>query len=369
MNDTSQERFQRMVGRRIQLAREELSLSQEEFSRQLGFPVRQTLSNIEAGKRKVTAEELLKFMAALGRSMDYFTDPFLLIGEAAVSWRAKDVPQTLDAFEKKILPVVATYRELMADLGPNRTALVPQLPLTPHSSFEEAVASARRLAAEWELGTIPSKNLLSATEERLGVLVLMVDAPAEISGAAVHLPELDAILINRNETVGRRNYDFGHELFHVLTWHSMPPERVDGEGKGRKGKRVEQLAEAFTSALLMPAESVEAVWKSRKNADTEAWLREVAAVYGVSGRALFWRLVNLGYLSKADLVDIHLDALAADNQDAKPKLYSRRFIECLHKSLDKGLLSVRRAAGLLDCTIEDLEDLFCEYGMEPPFDL
>ena len=186
MSDTSQERFQRMVGRRIQLAREELGLNQEELSRQLGFAARQILSNIEAGKRKVTAEELLKFMEVLGRSMDYFTDSFLLIGEAAVSWRAKDAPQALDAFEKQMLPVIATYRELMTDLGQTRNALVPQLPLTPSSSFEEAAASAGRLAGEWELGSIPSKKLLSAAEDRLGVLVMMVDAPAEISGAAVH---------------------------------------------------------------------------------------------------------------------------------------------------------------------------------------
>ena len=100
MNDTSQERFQRMVGRRIQIARDELGLSQEELSKQLGFPVRQTLSNIEAGKRKVTAEELMKFMQTLKKNLDFFTDSFLMIGEATVSWRAKDVPKTLDDFEK-----------------------------------------------------------------------------------------------------------------------------------------------------------------------------------------------------------------------------------------------------------------------------
>ncbi|HOF47664.1 MAG: XRE family transcriptional regulator [Verrucomicrobiota bacterium] len=367
MNDTSQERFQRLVGRRIQIAREELGLSQEELSKQLGFPVRQTLSNIEAGKRKVTAEELMKFMAMLKKNLDYFTDSFLMIGEASVSWRAKEAPRTLNEFEKKMLPVVAVYRELMADFGGTRNALVPQLPLTSKSSFEEAIAAADRLAEEWKLDRIPAKTLISTAEERLGLLVLMVDAPAEISGAAVHLPEFDAILINRNETAGRRNYDFGHELFHVLTWHSMPPEHLDQEG-GKK-KRVEQLADAFTSTLLMPAQSIHPAWESRNNADVEGWLKEVAELLGVSSKALFWRLVNLGYLSKADLVDINLDALAAEGQATRPKLYSRRYVECLHKGLDKGSLSVRRAAGLLDCTIEDLEDLFRDYGMEPPFDL
>ena len=54
---------------------------------------------------------------------------------------------------------------------------------------------------------------------------------------------------------------------------------------------------------------------------------------------------------------------------ALPRLFSQRFVKRLHRALDRGDLSVRRAAGLLDCTIEDLEDLFKSYEMEVPFDL
>ena len=58
-----------------------------------------------------------------------------------------------------------------------------------------------------------------------------------------------------------------------------------------------------------------------------------------------------------------------EDDKTKPKLYSRRFVECLHQGIDRGLISVRRVAGLLNCTIDDLKDLFREHGMEPPFDL
>lgn len=44
-------------------------------------------------------------------------------------------------------------------------------------------------------------------ERDLGILVLMVDAVPGVSGAACHLPELDAVLINRREVPGRRHYD------------------------------------------------------------------------------------------------------------------------------------------------------------------
>jgi predicted HTH domain antitoxin len=41
----------------------------------------------------------------------------------------------------------------------------------------------------------------------------------------------------------------------------------------------------------------------------------------------------------------------------------------MHWALDRGELSVRRAAELLDCTVEDLEDLFKSYELRVPFDL
>ena len=56
MNKFSQEQFQRIVGQRVKLAREDANLSQDELACQLGLNDRQTLSNIEAGKRKLTAE-------------------------------------------------------------------------------------------------------------------------------------------------------------------------------------------------------------------------------------------------------------------------------------------------------------------------
>ena len=56
-------------------------------------------------------------------------------------------------------------------------------------------------------------------------------------------------------------------------------------------------------------------------------------------------------------------------QAKKPKLYSRRFMERLHRGLDRGHVSVRKAASLLDTTVHGLRLLFEENGMEVPFDL
>ena len=192
-------------------------------------------------------------MQVLKKQLDFFTDPFLLIGEATVSWRANKEPKALAGFEKKMLPVVAAYRHLASDLRQMQTVLVPQLPLTPTSSFEEASAAGERLVKEWGLGKIPSQELSTAAEKKLNLLVLMVDAPEGISGAAIHLAALDTIIINRNEPAGRRNYDFGHELFHVFDLAQHAPAPLGRGERERQQAKTDRAAGGLIHLLAADA--------------------------------------------------------------------------------------------------------------------
>ncbi len=82
--------FAKMVGRRIRIARKELNLSRAEVTSQAGFKFKKSLSDIESGKRRPTAEELLRLTAVLGKPVEFFTDPFLLVGEGEFSCRVHE---------------------------------------------------------------------------------------------------------------------------------------------------------------------------------------------------------------------------------------------------------------------------------------
>jgi Zn-dependent peptidase ImmA (M78 family) len=123
------------------------------------------------------------------------------------------------------------------------------------------MAAGERFADDFGLVPVPAARLAEVMEYKLGVLVLMVDAINGVSGAACRLPELDAVLINRHEVPGRRNFDLAHELFHILTWDAMPPEHVE-EASEQSKSRVEQLANNFASALLMPAAVLDRLFSS-----------------------------------------------------------------------------------------------------------
>ena len=81
MITTRKRDFHRTIGDRIRMARETLGLNQKQLSETIGFKDRQTLSAIENGQRKVSSAELLAFIRVLGKDLDYFTDPFRLVGE------------------------------------------------------------------------------------------------------------------------------------------------------------------------------------------------------------------------------------------------------------------------------------------------
>ena len=364
-------RFDAMLGRRVRAARDEAGISQDRLSEELGLESRQVLSNIEAGKRKLGVEELLKLMRVLGKDLDYFTDPLQLVGEE-ISWRADVKAQNvISEYAPRAGGVVAAYRAFATQLGEPIAPPHLQLALTKKSSFEDAANAAEKLAVDWELGETPARILPKAIEQRLGVPVLFVDAPPAISGAASRMPELSVILINRDEPEFRRNYDLAHEVFHVLTWREMPPNELDAVNE--KKSRVEQLADVFAGELLMPWPVLEPLWAARGRREFHDWTNATAIRLGVSGEAIYYRLKNLGWGDPEEMRQIDFERLKwrgrKPSEEEKPKLYSAKFVEMLHRMLAGGWISVRRAAGLLNCTIEDLEELFRSHGKESPFAL
>jgi XRE family transcriptional regulator, fatty acid utilization regulator len=361
-----------LIGTRIRALREERGLSQEDLSRQLGFNDRQTLSAIENGERRVTAEELLLVVERLGASLDYFTDPFRLVGEGRFSWRQTNVgPQRLSAYERSAGRWIAAYRTLARQIGRAAPLLRRSLGLTKHHSYEDAAAAGERFVSEFELGDVPARSLTDVIERQLGVLVLRVDALEGISGAACRLPELDVVLINRNEVPGRRHFDLAHELFHILTWDTMTPEHVEDAVETSKN-RIEQLANSFASAVLMPARSLDRFgdWKGLEGNGLTSKLNATADELLVTASALKWRLVALARLPAAIARGIPDAALRYNGHEGRernpPPLFSGPFIEVMAEGLKQGHISARRIATLLDVPIDAISELFHQYGIEAP---
>jgi Zn-dependent peptidase ImmA (M78 family)/DNA-binding XRE family transcriptional regulator len=365
-----------LIGARIKALRETRNLTQDSVARLFGFKDRQTVSAIETGDRGVTAEELLLAVEKLGASLEYFTDPFLLAGEGRFSWRHTGVDaQRLAAYEHSSGRWIAAFRTLAPAVGRETPLLRRALGLTRRSRFEDAMRAGERFAAEFGLGDAPAARMSEAMERELGILVLMVDADRDISGAACRLREMDAVLIARREVAGRRHFDLAHELFHILTWDEMPPEHSEAAHE-TGGNRVEQLANNFAAAVLMPSASLRRFggWADLAVEELIRRLNPAADELRVTSSALRWRLVALGALKPATARALPEAALrnngrAEADDVVAPARFSQPFMDVMGLAIDQGLVSARRMAGLLDVTVEGLAELFASHGFERPVEL
>ena len=376
---------------------------------------RQIVTRIEDGQRSLTAEEFIRAMDVLGVDLDYFTDPFRLEGEGEFTFRTgPDVASAaVDEFERRAGRWIAMYRELSRETGREPRWLELKLSLTRHSSFGDARDAGAAFAERMELGDCPGAALRSVLEDRLGILVLEVDAPAGIASAAVRVQGLNCILVNHHEPEVHRNYGMAHGLFHLLTWDAIPPDRVESVRLPRRGKRwlVARVAESFATALLMPwpvlrrqlgfeqerkgivspgepmrmtaedmtaedmiAEDMgEEEWsRVRRSRDFPARLIEGAEELRVPVEVYVRRLRRL-YLLSREQVDALADRLPiasgpAPGRRAAIPSFSAEFVRCVADAFDAGSLSVRRAASVLDLSLPELASLLTRYGHEADFE-
>jgi Zn-dependent peptidase ImmA (M78 family) len=266
--------------------------------------------------------------------------------------------------------LIALFRVLGKQMDIPSSLLRRTLPLSKRSRFEDAVAAGERFAEEFALADVPARRLARVMEDELSILVLMVDPVAGVSGAACRLPELDSVLINRREVPGRRHFDLAHELFHILTWEAMPPERVEDNRRYGKGNRVEQLAENFASAVLMPSSVLARFgdWSGLSPDELPGPLNEAAEELGVTSSALRWRLVNAGFLPSDVARSVDEARLRNNGRPSAdrevPPLFSRTFAEVVAEAIDDGQISVRRAAKILDLDVDELADTFAAHDVD-----
>ena len=72
----------KLIGFRVKAAREAKGWTQDQLTQGLGLNDRQSVSDIENGKRTLRPEEMLALSDLLDRDIEFFIDPFAVAGEA-----------------------------------------------------------------------------------------------------------------------------------------------------------------------------------------------------------------------------------------------------------------------------------------------
>ena len=136
--------------------------------------------------------------------------------------------------------------------------------------------------------------------DRLGIKVVEMSLPPQISGALIKQEGKDpVILIERSDSKNRKRFSCAHELGHYFDKIRSNDDRyeyVDLRGaESKTGSNPQEVfANSFAASLLMP--EAEVIMRLQEGQS----LVHLARYFGVSGEALNYRLSRLGLSATVD---------------------------------------------------------------------
>lgn len=356
------------IGGRIAAARERLGISQAELAERSGVGVRQTVTEIEAGRRQVRAAELVSLASVLKTDFAWFLrsdeprTPWVL-------WREKPVENASET-EASFLNLYRRFRQVLTCCDQRPTDVLPQFDEDPANfSYEDATRLADAMSRTLSLGSRPAVALASVLESVYDVMVWYMHLGPDGSAASLRDDDGCAILINASEAPWRRNFDLAHELFHLVTWDSFIQRIREDEEFARTA---ETLANVFASSLLLPADELRLVLESRitHNSMEHSDIVDAAREFGVSSSALLWRMRILGYLNTATVRHLLADAefkrvdrASMASQWQEPSPYPERYVRLAFNAFARGRLSRATLAEYLGTRVTGLGAVLEQYGV------
>jgi Zn-dependent peptidase ImmA (M78 family)/DNA-binding XRE family transcriptional regulator len=359
------------IGTKIRLYRTRLGLTQQELAEKMGFSSSETISQMEQEKREIKAWELAKIAKILYVNfIDLLADDEIPEPQP-VLWRKEPATNKIER-EKEFQKFCEDYRMLEKLSGEQSTYQpFPQMEIDPFKiDYKDAERFAENIRSSLNLGERPAATLEKTLQDRYGVKTWYKDLD-EGSAASTIGSYGPAILMNRNEPPWRRNYNFAHEIFHLITWESIPPKLL-AEKKDLWDK-IEKLANAFASCLLLPSDPLRIAFDDRVVDGKVQYvdLVDVARNFDVSTSALIYRLRSLGKISQEDVDSLSQNAIFKDIDRATmseawwhPPKFPERFVRLAFIAYQKGNLSKTKLAHLLDTSLFELDKVLQEYGLE-----
>ena len=228
----------------------------------------------------------------------------------------------------------------------------------------DARAIAYKLRQEWNMGIGPISNAINLLENH-GVKVIEVEEDPELfDGTSSMVDGIPVVVLNANvgdtsnpkhhNTYERRNLTLFHELGHQLM--NIAEDIED--------KEKEKICNAFASEFLIPSEMFIKIFGPKRTGISFFELKDVQREYGISARALMYKASELGVItpSRYKYFNISLNKdpnlRYAIDETVMPPQHSSRFERLVYRALASEVISISKAAELLDKSVSDVLDNF-----------
>lgn len=363
--------LRKSLGSRIGKLRKNLQMTQSDLAKTLGVSSPQIVSQIEQGKREISAWEL----ALLAKVFQTTTSALLDIREPEpqpeILWRK--IPDQEALKKAEFLKHCREYFELEQYTETNTPyEEFPKIRIDfQNTDYARINQLAETVSLRFALGARPALVLEKTLEERYGVKVWHMNLGVDGSAAATLGSFGPAILMNYREAPWRRNYNFAHEVFHLVTWESSNPAILKADQA--LFNKVERFANIFASYLLLPGDTITNTLnrRLRKGTITYTDLIEIAREFAVSTEALVYRLRTLNHLDKKTVDQVlrdpkfrELDRATMPDSWWNPPELPERFVRLAFIAYKREKITRSRLSRYLNKSLLDLNDFLLSYGLD-----
>lgn len=416
------------LGRRIRLARETASLSQDDVAKHLGLP-RSAISLIEGGKRKVDSLELQKFSRLVGKNILFFLDEQTI--QASVNKKpvsdnqssrtssstSQETPDSNSSSTEKeesqeIDPVQILFSANQAiDISPDReqierfrdfhrnfgnlarmlNRISDPLPTEPfYNIYKPTPAAAKWMAAKERarLGlpsSVPVGNMRSILESQgVRVMAWSLKTP-KLGGCFIFSPSLGSfVLVKSNlraKSANMLNFVLAHEYCHHLIHRQQRGIACD---LSNYRKPEEYFAQWFAANFLMPEEAlVPKLITYLKKTDGEISaeiVMHLALDFGVSYTAMLNRMAD----KRVELIDKNTRQKFSQKKPAllmaqigrfvspleKPSQFPPDYVNMAFEAYRQNLIDLDKLAQLLEISLQEAKtkaeerNILSNYGVD-----
>lgn len=273
------------VGDMLRLARQRLGVTQKWAASRLDV-VQPVLSRFENGVSEPDTAFLTKASLVYELPINFFEilDPVYgppVSVHSRLRSKADVTARDLDMITAELNIRLMHLRRFLDGVDFEPTNDLPTLDVEEYGSAEKIAAIVR---AHWGIASGPIKNLTSLVE-RAGVVVNWSRlGGASVSGITSRAPgQPPLVLLNEANPADRMRFTLAHELGHMVM-HRFPNASMEDE------------ANQFASALLMPAADIRPAFQGRRI--TLELLAALKPEWRVAMQALLMRATALKFLTK-----------------------------------------------------------------------
>jgi len=339
---------------RLKMARKMAGMSLQDLSdKLLGKVSKQSLSKYELGVMLPSDEILNHISNVLNIRPDYFFRSNSIELDSVCFRKNSNLSKTVEeSIVGKSKDYIERYYEIESILGLNNQFNNPILGVKIES-FNDVEIAAKTIRERWNLGNNAVSNIRQLLELK-GIKVYTIEQEDGFDGASFLAEKNQPIIVVnvKDKSNDRIRFTMLHELAHIIL--GLNNELSDDFNKNEK------MCHRFASRFLLPADRlIELIGGNKRGYIKINELISIKESYGISIRAILFSLKEMEVINEIYYRKWMVYLSKNFGIKNEPGNYNQRenisvFEQMVYRAYAEGIISISKAAYLLNVNINDL---------------